>query len=202
MLRSRAIARVALPIKPLRARPSCCYSSLRTTRQAGPRTRRSTDRTRQAVDNLPSTAAQYDIEVPQSETGSVVPSTPLLEQPALVVTRQIEMMNVFMGYEQANRYAVMDPRGNNVGYIAEEQRGLLGGALSRQLFRTHRPFPATVMGATGETMLRVGMNSAIHSVLTSDTSSILLDQFIRHGQPRRGPRGGGWRSTAAVAPVA
>ncbi len=29
--------------------------------------------------------------------------------------RQLEMLNVFMGFEQANRYAIMSPEGEHVG---------------------------------------------------------------------------------------
>jgi hypothetical protein len=31
------------------------------------------------------------------------------------VVRQLEMLNVFMGYEQANRYAIYTPEGDLVG---------------------------------------------------------------------------------------
>lgn len=49
------------------------------------------------------------------------------------------MLNVFMGFEQANRYAIMTVQGEHVGYLAEEDQGMLG-TLSRQVLRTHRPF--------------------------------------------------------------
>jgi hypothetical protein len=49
------------------------------------------------------------------------------------------MLNVFMGFEQANRYAIMNPRGEHVGYLAEEDQGFVG-TLTRQMLRTHRPF--------------------------------------------------------------
>jgi hypothetical protein len=53
--------------------------------------------------------------------------------------RQLEMLNVFMGFEQANRYAIMTVQGEHVGYLAEEDQGMLG-TMSRQVLRTHRPF--------------------------------------------------------------
>jgi Scramblase len=50
----------------------------------------------------------------------------LLDNTALVVERRIEMLNVFLvftlaiqltkGYEQCNRYVIMDPQGEHVGY--------------------------------------------------------------------------------------
>lgn len=49
------------------------------------------------------------------------------------------MLNVFMGFEQANRYAIMNVKGEHVGYLAEEDQGILS-TVSRQVLRTHRPF--------------------------------------------------------------
>lgn len=79
----------------------------------------------------------------------------LLGQSALVVTRELEMMNVFMGFEQANRYSLLSPTGAHVGYLAEEETGVLGGALQRQVLKTHRPFRATVMDAQGRQVLHI-----------------------------------------------
>ncbi|KAG8906854.1 hypothetical protein FRB99_005914 [Tulasnella sp. 403] len=76
----------------------------------------------------------------------------LLANDALVVTRQIEMMNIFMGFEVANRYAINDVNGNVVGYIAEEERGLFG-TMARQLFRTHRAFRSVIMDVNGTPVL-------------------------------------------------
>ncbi|GAC94227.1 scramblase [Pseudozyma hubeiensis SY62] len=79
----------------------------------------------------------------------------LLTQSALVVTREIEMMNIFLGFEQVNKYSIHSPTGELVGYLAEEEQGLLGGALQRQVLRTHRPFRATVMDASGKPVLMI-----------------------------------------------
>ncbi|KZS99130.1 Scramblase-domain-containing protein [Sistotremastrum niveocremeum HHB9708] len=76
----------------------------------------------------------------------------LLQNDHLVVTRQIEMLNIFAGFEQANRYAINDIEGQPMGYIVEEHRGILS-MFSRQLFRTHRPFNAVVMDLEGEPIL-------------------------------------------------
>lgn len=43
------------------------------------------------------------------------PAADLLSHSSLVVTRQLEMMNVMLGFEQANRYVIMDPQGNHIG---------------------------------------------------------------------------------------
>jgi len=78
----------------------------------------------------------------------------LLQNDTIVVVRQLEMMNIFLGFEQANRYALLDPLGNPVGYMAEEERGFLA-TLQRQLFRTHRPFRSTILDLDGNIILKV-----------------------------------------------
>ena len=93
-----------------------------------------------------------------------IPSTGLLSKasmaasvlmhPALVVTRQIEMLNVLVGYEQANKYAIKDPSGSNVGFIVEEEASI-GGLITRQLLRTRRPFNAVIMDNKGRVVLRI-----------------------------------------------
>lgn len=64
------------------------------------------------------------------------------------------MLNIFAGFEQANKYAISDIEGQPLGYIVEEHRGFLS-VFSRQLFRTHRPFNAVVMDLDGEPILWV-----------------------------------------------
>jgi hypothetical protein len=79
----------------------------------------------------------------------------ILGQPSMVVTREMEMLNVFMGYEQANRYAIVTPDGHQLGYLAESENGLLGGALRRQFLRTHRAFEAHIMDTSGRVVLTI-----------------------------------------------
>lgn len=100
--------------------------------------------------------------VPEEPNDVLQPSDPdfsgatkLLSQSALVVTREIEMMNIFLGFEQANKYSLHAPSGELVGYLAEEEQGMLGGALQRQMLRTHRPFRATVMDVSGKPVLMI-----------------------------------------------
>ncbi|KAI0709418.1 Scramblase-domain-containing protein [Earliella scabrosa] len=76
----------------------------------------------------------------------------LMDNDRLVVTRQIEMLNIFIGLEQTNRYAITNEQGDTLGYIAEEPRGFLS-AFTRQIFRTHRPFRAIVMDKEGSPIL-------------------------------------------------
>lgn len=89
--------------------------------------------------------------------------------------RQLEMLNIFAGFEQSNKYVIcegsiytmMPPisilltqyaaneNEEVLGYIAEEPRGMLA-MFARQLFRTHRPFRALVMDSAGSPILWVG----------------------------------------------
>ncbi|KAF9345945.1 hypothetical protein BGX34_004347 [Mortierella sp. NVP85] len=95
--------------------------------------------------------------VPEDPFGVLQPhdtASKLLSQPALIMTRQIEMLNVLVGFEQANRYAIVDPSGTPVGYIVEEDTSMVK-AMSRQVFRTHRPFKASVLDLEGNVVLKI-----------------------------------------------
>ncbi|KAH8556854.1 Scramblase-domain-containing protein [Umbelopsis sp. PMI_123] len=101
-------------------------------------------------------AAATEVSIPTPSEAVVTPDYKgalVLSQPALVIGRQIEMMNVFLGFEQANKYSIMDPNGNYVGFIAEEDS--LTSTMSRQLLRTHRKFNATIMNSEGEVVFKI-----------------------------------------------
>ncbi|KAG0197652.1 hypothetical protein BGX33_000437 [Mortierella sp. NVP41] len=95
--------------------------------------------------------------VPEDPFGVLQPydtAAKLLTQPALIITRQIEMMNVLVGFEQANKYAIVDPSGAPIGFIAEEDTTMVK-AMSRQVLRTHRPFKASVFDLEGHEVLKI-----------------------------------------------
>lgn len=92
-------------------------------------------------------------EDPNAVLKSDHPATNLLTQSGIVVQRQIEMMNVFLGFEQANRYVIMDPHGNHIGYIAEHDGGI-AKTMGRQWFRTHRAFTTHVFDRHQQEVLR------------------------------------------------
>ncbi|EIW85426.1 Scramblase-domain-containing protein [Coniophora puteana RWD-64-598 SS2] len=99
-------------------------------------------------------------ESPMWETNQRTPSSNpeegltrlLMANNTLVVTRQLEMLNIFAGFEQANKYVITNLEGEQLGYIAEEPRGFLS-VFARQIFRTHRPFRAIVMDLEGAPIL-------------------------------------------------
>ncbi|KIK24876.1 hypothetical protein PISMIDRAFT_9883 [Pisolithus microcarpus 441] len=62
------------------------------------------------------------------------------------------MLNIFVGFEQSNKYVITTVEGEPLGYIAEEPRGFLS-MFARQIFRTHRPFRALVMDLEGSPLL-------------------------------------------------
>ncbi|KAH8702285.1 Scramblase-domain-containing protein [Talaromyces proteolyticus] len=81
------------------------------------------------------------------------PAAKLLANSGLVVKRELELMNVMLGFEQANRYVIMDAHGNHVGYMAEQETGL-GRMMARQWFRTHRSFTTHVFDRDENEVLR------------------------------------------------
>jgi hypothetical protein len=82
------------------------------------------------------------------------PAAKILANSAIVVQRQLEIMNVLIGFEQANKYVIMDPQGNHIGFIAERELGA-GNMMARQMFRTHRSFTAHVFDKFEKEVLRV-----------------------------------------------
>ncbi|ESK92861.1 scramblase family protein [Moniliophthora roreri MCA 2997] len=76
----------------------------------------------------------------------------LVSNDLLVIERQIEMLNIFIGFEQTNKYAIRNAEGVPVGFIAEEPGGFLT-SINRQLFATHRPFRALIMDTEGNPIL-------------------------------------------------
>ncbi|KAI8933254.1 hypothetical protein NX059_009885 [Plenodomus lindquistii] len=96
------------------------------------------------------------VHIPEDPHGVLKETHPamrLLDNSTLVVQRQLEMMNVLMGFEQANRYVIMDPHGNHIGYLAERDHGL-GSAMARQMFKTHRSFTTHVFDRDEREILR------------------------------------------------
>lgn len=68
--------------------------------------------------------------------------------------RQLEIASVLVGFEQSNKYAITSLDGTPVGYLVEEESGMLG-TVSRQALRTRRPFRAAVLDLAGKPILWV-----------------------------------------------
>ncbi|KAF2140124.1 uncharacterized protein K452DRAFT_335194 [Aplosporella prunicola CBS 121167] len=96
------------------------------------------------------------VHIPDDPHGIIKPDHPamsILNNSSIVVQRQIEMLNVFLGFEQANKYVIMDGQGNHIGYLAEKELGL-GGTMARQMFKTHRSFETHVFDKNEREVLR------------------------------------------------
>ncbi|CAK9325050.1 unnamed protein product [Citrullus colocynthis] len=77
---------------------------------------------------------------------------PLLARSNLLITRDIEWANLVLGFEQENRYAIVDvcyPQ-SPVGFIREQSN-----IIARQLLRLRRPFVAYITDAMGNEFFRV-----------------------------------------------
>ena len=83
------------------------------------------------------------------------PAAALLANSAIVVQRQLELMNVMLGFEQANKYVILNGQGEHIGYIAERDLGM-GNMMARQMFSTHRSFTAHVFDKHEKEVLRAG----------------------------------------------
>ncbi|KAG8379100.1 hypothetical protein BUALT_Bualt07G0053000 [Buddleja alternifolia] len=95
----------------------------------------------------------------QSVTGTLEPVSseesqiaPLLARSNLLITRDIEWANLVLGFEQENRYAIVDvcyPQ-SPVGFIREQSNMIV-----RQLLRLRRPFIAYITDGLGNELFRV-----------------------------------------------
>jgi len=93
----------------------------------------------------------------------------ILNEPTIVIERQIEMMNMFLGFEQANQYVIMDALGNRIGYMSERDFGI-GKMIMRQITRLHRPFVVDVFDNAGNPLMTIKrpfsfINSHIKAIL-------------------------------------
>ena len=98
-----------------------------------------------------------DVNIPSDPHGVLPrdhPALSILGNSSLVIQRQIEMMNVMLSFEQANRYIIMDGQGQTLGYVAEQDHGM-GRAVARQMFRTHRSFTAYIFDQNEREVLRI-----------------------------------------------
>ena len=72
----------------------------------------------------------------------------LTQYEELVVRQRVEHLEVFTGFETANRYTVSTPEGEQLLYAYEES-----GWLGRQFLKNHRPLTLHVIDNEGQTIL-------------------------------------------------
>lgn len=134
------------------------------------------------------------VHIPEDRHGILRPDHPatsILANSSIVVQRQLEMMNVLMGFEQANKYVLMDSTGNHIGFLAEQDHGI-GKAVARQMFSTHRSFTTHVFDKNEREILRVctriQKSSTCLAHKTTVPPTILLDLLQYQSLRRRAPR--------------
>lgn len=125
-------------------------------------------------------------EMPTNENGLITPEDAvyeILKEPTIVIEREIEYMNIFLGFEQANKYKIMNSMGQQIGYMREQDYGIFR-AIGRQISRLHRPFNIGVYDNYGNLVLTIKrpfsfINSHIKCYLPGyDESGNLMFEII------------------------
>ena len=78
----------------------------------------------------------------------------LLQEPTLVISRQIEYANLLLGYEQANKYSIRSTTDQQLALMCE-QGEFLKTVLARQILRTRRPMEVDIVNNTGEMLMKI-----------------------------------------------
>ncbi|CDO94639.1 unnamed protein product [Kluyveromyces dobzhanskii CBS 2104] len=104
-------------------------------------------------------------------------ATHILNEPTIIIERQVEMMNVVLGFEQANKYAIMDVMGNKIGYMQERDFGFFK-AITRQIYKLHRPFTVDVFDNVGNVLMTIQrpfsfINSHIKAILPDENNTLV-----------------------------
>ncbi|KAI5956260.1 hypothetical protein KGF54_000735 [Candida jiufengensis] len=132
--------------------------------------------------------------IPKNTNGIITPQDPIydiLAEPTLVIERSFEYMNLFIGFEQANQYTIMNSAGNIIGFIREKDIGF-SKVLSRQFFRIHRPFELEVFNVHGELALILKrpftiINSHVKALLPGyDENNELMVETVGESQSLKG----------------
>lgn len=108
----------------------------------------------QAFTNHP---AQTIFDIPPNENGLINSQDgiyDILQEPTLVIERQMELMNVVLGFEQANKYKILNALGEQIGYMEEKDIGIVK-VITRQFFKLHRPFDIDVFNMHGDLLLTI-----------------------------------------------
>ncbi|KAJ3237722.1 hypothetical protein HDU81_009105 [Chytriomyces hyalinus] len=146
----------------------------------------------QAVYEPPPPSVAESVFLPAETPEDVIKQTGdgpayVIQHPGLMVGRQIEMMNVLVGYEQANKYAVTDHNGVNVGFICEEEVSFAGNIL-RQILGTRRVFNAVVLDVHGNVVLKINrpFKWFLNSTITiSDANDTVIGEVKQVWHPLR-----------------
>lgn len=103
----------------------------------------------------------------------------ILSEPTLVVKRNIELMNLFLGFEQANMYDVMNIRGELIGRLVERDFGI-GKMIMRQITKLHRPFDIDLLDLDGRIILNIKRG---FSLINSHIKVLIPDRPFYENEP-------------------
>jgi len=74
--------------------------------------------------------------------------------PELFVQQKKEWIEIVVDWETGNKYAILDPNKNPLGYMAEESGGFWNH-IKRVLLRSHRPFLVRILNPSGHPLLKL-----------------------------------------------
>lgn len=78
----------------------------------------------------------------------------LIGEAKFVRIKQIrERLEIFTGWETANKYQILDEENRPLGYAAERKNGLLG-ALTKNFLKSHRPMDIDIWNANKDLVLK------------------------------------------------
>ena len=126
---------------------------------------------------------------PSSSSSSYPPASlaAAVSHPALIVARGIEWGNVVLGFEQANKYTVLDESGRTVALLAEETSGV-GSAVARQVLRARRSFVASLLSPDGSRVLarvRRPLYLVNSTTTIEDESGEVVGEVVQKWHPLR-----------------
>ncbi|QPG77286.1 hypothetical protein FOA43_004694 [Brettanomyces nanus] len=159
---------------------SSVFSPLKSSGKSGGH--RDTWKIRHQSPSLEYQAQPVFTENPNGVIDVTDPVTQILNQPTLVIQRQIEFMNLFLGFEQANKYVIMDSMGNQLGWLIERDFGITK-AILRQVYRLHRPFTVELLDNNGNLLMTIKrkfslINSHIKAILPNVRSDTDPDGLV------------------------
>lgn len=135
--------------------------------------------------NAPDNNLLAPVHVPEDPDGVLKekhPAAQILFNSAIVIQRKLELMNLTIGFEQANKYVILDPQGNHLGFIAERGLGMRN-VMARQMFKTHRSFETHVFDKHGREVLRasqLGLAGRMRRTNCIIVSSAFLMVFFQY----------------------
>lgn len=113
------------------------------------------------------------IETSINDKNSIIknyhPVSNILRNSTLIIERKIEYMNLFLGFEQSNKYAVYNESGQQIAWLIERDFGFWKLIL-RQIYKLHRPFKVDLIDLEGNLLMTIDrpfsfINSHIKSYL-------------------------------------